>query len=170
MRNSVCATGRRSAPTVGAADLVAICALALFVAACSSTTGGGSSNADKGGKPAAAAPTVDSATVAATVKKAFLGDVPPSSLDPVVLKALTIASVPLTAEQETLLDKCITGTCETGNSPGNLTLGINADFSNNPFWNIRRAEGIAQASRRRRSGRSSTPAPLTATSPRSWRI
>ena len=128
-----------------ALPMVAICALALFVAACSSTTGGGSSNADKGGKPAAAAPTVDSATVAATVKKAFLGDVPPSSLDPVVLKALTIASVPLTAEQETLLDKCITGTCETGNSPGNLTLGINADFANNPFWNIRRAEAISQA-------------------------
>lgn len=130
--------------------LIAAIMLTLSVTACSSTTGGGSSStagpAGSASNTAAPAAPVDQAAVAATVKKAFLGDVDPASLDPVVLKALTIASVPLTPEQEALLNKCMTQrSCETGNSPGNLTVGINADFTNNPYWNIRRAEALAQA-------------------------
>jgi len=138
---------RRGGRARQALPLIAACIVALSLAACSSTTKASSTtNPSTGSAVPSATVDVDQATVDATIKKAFLGDVPASSLDPVVLKTLTIASVPLTSEQQTLLNTCMTQrSCETGNEPGNLTLGINADFTNNPYWNIRRAEAIAQA-------------------------
>ena len=78
------------------------------------------------------------------VRKATLGDVPVKELDPVVAQTLAIATTPLTDEQQALWKTCMTSSsCVTGH--GTLTVAINADFSDNPWWNIRRGEAIAQA-------------------------
>ncbi|KRF22413.1 hypothetical protein ASG91_19100 [Phycicoccus sp. Soil802] len=87
---------------------------------------------------------VPAAQLDAAIKRATLDSVPASDLDPVVADALAVASEPLTPEQTALLKKCLSQrSCETGR--GTLTIGINADFTNNPWWNIRRAEAVAQA-------------------------
>src|SRR4029079_11023574 len=82
--------------------------------------------------------------LAATIKKAMLADVPVSELDPVVADTLAVASQPLTPEQSHLPTTGLRqASCDTGH--GTLTIGINADAANNPWWNIRRAEATAQA-------------------------
>ena len=67
-----------------------------------------------------------------------------ADLDPVMADTMAVASVPLTTEQNALLATCMSqASCDTGH--GTLTIGINADAANNPWWNIRRAEATAQA-------------------------
>jgi ABC-type sugar transport system substrate-binding protein len=123
--------------------------LAVLAAGCSNTTGGsggGSSPAASGSGSAklVTAASVNQQLLAATIKKALLAPVPVSQLDPVVADTLAVASQPLTAAQNTLLATCLhQNSCETGH--GSLTIGINADSQDNPWWNIRRAETTAQA-------------------------
>ncbi|MEU4418794.1 sugar ABC transporter substrate-binding protein, partial [Nocardia salmonicida] len=125
--------------------LLASVALAVVVAGCSSTTDKDprtSSTADAEGLVTASS--VDQTQLAATVKRALLADVPVSELPPVVADAFAVASEPLTDQQTELLEKCLNQrSCDTGR--GTLTVAINADFTNNPWWSIRRAEATAQA-------------------------
>ena len=88
--------------------------------------------------------TVDPALFKMAIRRATMGDIDPAKLDPVVAQTLAIAATPLNAEQQKLWETCMTqNTCETGH--GKLTVAINADFADNPWWNIRRGEAIAQA-------------------------
>lgn len=128
--------------------IVAAGLLAIVLAACSSTTQAsgsgdiGSSKADS--KHIITASSVDPAPLQATVHKALLAPVPVSRLDPVVADSLAVASKPLTNAQKALLQKCLNQrSCDTGH--GTLTVAINADFTNAPYWSIRRAEATAQA-------------------------
>jgi ABC-type sugar transport system substrate-binding protein len=125
--------------------LGAIAAAAILIAGCSSTTKSGGSTAATG--PASSYPKaadVPSDQLATAIKRVIFDDVPASSLPPVVADTLAVASTPFTADQTALLKNCLTQTsCETGH--GTLTVGINADFTNNPFWAVRRAEATAQA-------------------------
>jgi ABC-type sugar transport system substrate-binding protein len=120
--------------------------LATILSGCSSTTGANTSDNASHGLPSdlITASSVDPTQLAATAKKALLADVPVAELPPVVADALAVASKPLTDAQLQLLKTCLSQrSCDTGQ--GTLTVGINADFTNNPFWSIRRAEATAQA-------------------------
>jgi ABC-type sugar transport system substrate-binding protein len=124
---------------------VAVAVVALS-AGCSDTTVGttssGSSSTDNGHVPTAA--DVPAAQLQAAIKRILLADVPVSEVPPTVADALAVGSTPLTPTQTDLLKSCLTQTsCETGH--GTLTVGINADFTNNPWWAVRRAEATAQA-------------------------
>jgi ABC-type sugar transport system substrate-binding protein len=129
-----------------AAQLAAACALALLLAACSNTTArnGGSSTTSAGADGSeVTASTVDKNALAATIKKAFLADIPVSDLDPVVADALAVASQPLTPEQTKLLQRCLqSNACDTGR--GSLTVAFANDHTN-PFLSLFRAEITAQA-------------------------
>jgi hypothetical protein len=117
---------------------------AVLLAACSSTTAPSSSSG--GGGPSVEPVTttsVDQAALTATIKKAFLTDVPVDSLDPVVKNAMAVASTPLTAEQNTLLETCLRkSVCETGR--GSLTIAFPND-NVNTWRSTFRAELTAQA-------------------------
>ena len=90
------------------------------------------------------ADSVDQTALATTIRRALFADVKVADLDPVMANTMAVASVPLTAEQNELLATCMSqASCDTGH--GTLTIGINADAANNPWWNIRRAEATAQA-------------------------
>ena len=120
---------------------------AVVLAACSNTTatqGGGSNAAPAASGDMITAQTVDQNALKATIKKALFADVPVSQLDPVIANTFAVASVPLTADQNKLLETCMRqASCDTGR--GTLTIGINADGANNLWWNVRRAEATAQA-------------------------
>lgn len=128
------------------ARLVGASVVAVALAACSNTT---ASQGSAGSAPVASgemitAQSVDQTALAATIKKATLADIPVDQLDPVFANAMAVASQPLTPEQDALLDTCMhQASCDTGR--GTLTIGINADAANNPWWNILRAEATAQA-------------------------
>jgi ABC-type sugar transport system substrate-binding protein len=142
-------TGRRPRK-LGAAQLrsllkpAALAAAAVLLAACSSTTApsGGSAAAGPSVEPVNAG-SADQAAVAATIKKAFLTDVPTTQLDPVVVNAMAVAATPLTAEQNTLLATCLQkAVCETGR--GSLTIAFPND-NVNTWRSTFRAELTAQA-------------------------
>lgn len=124
----------------------ALAATAVLLAGCSSTTAGQTSDSSS---PVASgdmitADSVDQQALSSTIRRALFADVPVSNLDPVMANAMAVASVPLTTEQNDLLTTCMRqSSCDTGH--GTLTIGINADAANNPWWNIRRAEATAQA-------------------------
>ncbi|RNM12174.1 substrate-binding domain-containing protein [Nocardioides pocheonensis] len=121
--------------------------LAVVLTACSNTTesnsdGAGSSKGKSKDIPTAAS--VDHGQLQATIEKAMLAPVSTSDMDPVVADSLAVASMPVTDEQKALLKKCLSQReCDTGR--GTLTVAINADFTNAPYWSIRRAEGTLQA-------------------------
>jgi ABC-type sugar transport system substrate-binding protein len=138
--------GRRRTRVRSTARVVATGVVAVLLAACSNTTASsGSSSADNADSgDMITADSVDQDALAATIKKALFADVPVSDLDPVMANAMAVASQPLTDEQNALLETCMQqASCDTGH--GTLTVGINADAANNPWWNIRRAEATAQA-------------------------
>jgi ABC-type sugar transport system substrate-binding protein len=119
--------------------------MVLLLAACSSTTtkSDNKPGSSAGGKLITAAD-VPAEQLQTAIKRIFLDDIPVSDVPPVVADTLAVGSTPLTAEQTALLKKCLSQTsCETGH--GTLTVGINADFTNNPWWAVRRAEATAQA-------------------------
>jgi ABC-type sugar transport system substrate-binding protein len=129
-----------------------VAAVAIAITGCSSTTdpgsgestGGESDNSAAEDLITASSSSVDQEALAATIKRALLAEVPVSDLPPVVADAFAVASQPLTDEQTDLLKECLTQrSCDTGR--GSLTIAINADFTNNPWWSIRRAEATAQA-------------------------
>ena len=133
------------------ASVVALGSAAVLLAACSNTTAGSSktgatgTNASSGTSDTVITPDkVDQKALADTIHRALFANVPVSQLDPVMANTMAAASVPLTPEQNALLQKCIKqASCDTGH--GTLTIGINATDANNPWWNIRRAEATAQA-------------------------
>ena len=128
------------------AAAIALGAVVALLAGCSNTLASGSARDTaraSGEKPITAAD-VPADQLQATIKRVIFDDIPASELPPVVANTLAVASIPLTAEQTDLLKHCLTQTsCETGH--GTLTVGINADFTNNPWWSVRRAEATAQA-------------------------
>ena len=126
--------------------LAATAAAAVLLAGCSSTTAqpSNSSAAPVASGEMITADSVDQEALASTIRRALFDDVPVADLDPVMANTMAVASVPLTAEQNELLATCMSqASCDTGH--GTLTIGINADAANNPWWNIRRAEATAQA-------------------------
>lgn len=142
--NQTTSTGFRRARL--SLPLVAGVVLATILSGCSTTTAGDTSDDVSHGtqQDLITASSVDPAQLAATAKKALLADVPVSELPPVVANALAVASKPLTDEQLQLLKTCLSQrSCDTGR--GTLTVAINADFTNNPWWSVRRAEATAQA-------------------------
>ena len=123
-------------------------AAAAVLAGCSSTTTQTQTSNTPGAAPASVdmvtADSVDQAALASTIRRALFAEVPVADLDPVMANTMAVASVPLTDEQNALLETCMNqASCDTGR--GTLTIGINADAANNPWWNIRRAEATAQA-------------------------
>ncbi|MEV8148564.1 substrate-binding domain-containing protein [Arthrobacter sp. NPDC080073] len=126
--------------------LVAGVVLATILTGCSTTSAANTTASASNGVPAdlITASSVDPTQLAATAKKALLADVPVSQLPPVVADAFAVASKPLTDAQVQLLKTCLSQrSCDTGH--GTLTVAINADFTNNPVWSVRRAEATAQA-------------------------
>src|SRR4051794_37368788 len=116
----------------------------LLVTACSSTTAPSGTSASTA--PAVApvkTDSVDPAALSATIKKAWLADRPVAELDPVLKNTMAVASTPLTADQDQLLENCLQkNTCDTGR--GSLTVGYANDVVN-PFRSVMRAEFTAQA-------------------------
>ena len=138
----------RSASGKRSSLLIAAAAFALMLSACSSTTAsggdGGAATSKVDSKEIPTAASVDPKQLSATIEKALFAPLPASELHPVVADSLAVASIPLTAEQRALLSKCLSSrSCDTGR--GTLTVAINADFTNAPYWSIRRAEATAQA-------------------------
>ena len=119
--------------------------VALLLAGCSSTTDGGSSNETTLSDETTDI-TVDNADpdqLAETIRKAFLVDVPVEDLDPVVADTLAVASVPLSDENQALLEKCLKQpVCDTGR--GTLKIGIPIFVTANAYINVNRAEATAQ--------------------------
>ncbi len=144
---------RRRAQLRSTLLVLVACVFATALAACGSTTSGSSSGTSTSNASATSTTgssslitpaSADQTALAATIKNALLAPVPVSQLAPVVANTFAVASKPLTSAQDALLRQCLhENSCDTGH--GTLTLGINADFANNPFWNIRRAEATAQA-------------------------
>lgn len=81
----------------------------------------------------------------AAIDRAFLTEnMDTSSLDPTIVRALTIASKPLTEDQEALLFECLDQqTCEIGD--GELTIGLAETNGVNGLRRMWRLEGTAQA-------------------------
>ncbi|MDQ0029058.1 sugar ABC transporter substrate-binding protein [Arthrobacter bambusae] len=134
---------RRDRPSL---PLVAGVVLATILTGCSTTTGANTSDNASHGVPTdlITASSVDPTQLAATAKKALLADVPVAQLPPVVADTFAVASKPLTDAQLQQLKTCLGArSCDTGH--GTLTVAINADFTNNPWWSVRRAEATAQA-------------------------
>ena len=128
-----------------ASQLVAACAVAVLLTACSNTTASNdnSSRATSSSGQEITAASVDQKALAATVKKAFLTDLPVSELDPVVANAMAVASTPLNADQSRLLRTCLQkDVCDTGR--GSLTVAFPND-NTNPWRSVFRAELTAQA-------------------------
>ena len=129
--------------------LAGVAATAVLLAGCSSTTAQSTNSSSVVASGDASvemitADSVDQKALAATIRRALFDDVPVADLDPVMANTMAVASVPLTDEQNALLATCMSqASCDTGH--GTLTIGINADAANNPWWNIRRAEATAQA-------------------------
>jgi ABC-type sugar transport system substrate-binding protein len=109
-------------------------AAALMLAACSNTAGSTTSPSASGGSTGSAALTpiagVNDADLATTIKKAtFSSTLTASDLDPITLRAFQVASVPLTADQESLYASCMkSGSCDTGH--GTLTVAMVDDVAN----------------------------------------
>ena len=125
--------------------LTAVAAAAALLAGCSSTTAQSSNSSSVvASGEMITADSVDQTALAKTIRQALFADVKVADLDPVMADTMAVASVPLTTEQNALLATCMSqASCDTGH--GTLTIGINADAANNPWWNIRRAEATAQA-------------------------
>ena len=125
--------------------LAAVAAAAVLLAGCSSTTAQSSNSSSVvASGEMITADSVDQTALAKTIRQALFADVKVADLDPVMADTMAVASVPLTTEQNALLATCMSqASCDTGH--GTLTIGINADAANNPWWNIRRAEATAQA-------------------------
>lgn len=142
-------TTRRLSPSRNrrSVAMTAVGAVLALLAACSNTTAAGPSTtaASSGAsEKLITAADVPADQLKAAIKRVILADVPVANLPPVVADTLAVASIPLTDEQTAKLKECLSQTsCETGH--GTLTVGINADFTNNPWWSVRRAEATAQA-------------------------
>lgn len=122
--------------------LAATAAVAVVLAACSSTTANSSSSSGAAAGPAAPAPTADPKTVAATVKKLFLTDIPVDSLNPVIKQTVTTASTPWTDAMQAKLVQCLqSDSCEIGQG---LTVAFPND-NQGPWRQTFRAELTAQA-------------------------
>ncbi|KQQ20747.1 hypothetical protein ASF48_09130 [Rathayibacter sp. Leaf299] len=121
-------------------------ALALILTGCSTTTssGGGGGSAELSDETTTITPeNVDQEQFAATIRKAFLTDVPVSDLDPIVADALAVASEPLSDENQALFEECLRQpVCETGH--GSLKVGIPIFVTANAYTNVNRAETTAQ--------------------------
>lgn len=136
--------GLRPARVHRITKIAGLFASAVLLAACSNTTAAQNNSGTTASGETISAASVDQKALATTIRKALLADVPISGLDPVVADTLAAASIPLTPEQNKLLDTCLRqSSCDTGR--GTLTIGIDASAANNPWWNIRRAEATAQA-------------------------
>jgi ABC-type sugar transport system substrate-binding protein len=118
---------RLLSPFLGA--VLAAVALAACGSSNSSTTGsaaggstGSSSAASTGGSSSQAAEGTP-AQLAATIKRAYGTNVNPSSIPPIILQSLKVASAPITPALEAQFKKCMSQPiCDTGH--GTLTLGI----------------------------------------------
>jgi ABC-type sugar transport system substrate-binding protein len=144
---------RRFAAVMMAAFLIAISAL---VSACgssssssssSSSTGSGASVSSTTSSAAATPSSSTSSPVSATQKAAILTHAfytDKVTANPEIIRALSIASKPLTSAQLALLKKCMAATtCETGQ--GSLVLGIADSFGDIPWRVQARLEQTAQA-------------------------
>jgi len=138
--------GRHRPRTARSVLLLATAAAAATVlVACSSTTSTPQSSTPtaSSSSTSSAAASVDPAALAATIKKFFLTDIDPTTLDPVVLRTMDIASRPWTdANQATLMNCLKNDVCQTGT--GGLTIGFPND-NINPWRQMFRAEMDAQA-------------------------
>ena len=144
MKTAPTARSRRH-PRLLTALVAAAAALTLLFAGCSNTTASGPTDQKSlsGDTTDITPDSVDQAQLAATIRKAFLADVPVKDLDPVVADTLAVASVPLSADNEALLKKCLSQpTCDTGR--GTLKVGIPIFVTANAYINVNRAEATAQ--------------------------
>ncbi|MGD9955907.1 MAG: substrate-binding domain-containing protein [Candidatus Nanopelagicales bacterium] len=129
---------------------VSAVAVSLVLAACggSSDTSSSSSapaTSDSATASASESSSVDSAAVAATIKKAFQTDVDQASLDPLIVEALTRASQPLTdAQLDTAFQCWSTNSCDVPGG-GDITVGIADGFGDNTWRKLSKMEAILQA-------------------------
>jgi ABC-type sugar transport system substrate-binding protein len=104
---------------------------AVVLAACGSSSSSSAAGGSGGSSSNAAATTGSSATpaegtpaqLAATIQRAYGTNVSPSSIAPIILQSLKVASAPITSSLEAQFKKCMSEPiCDTGH--GTLTLGI----------------------------------------------
>jgi ABC-type sugar transport system substrate-binding protein len=154
-------------------SVVAALALAAVVAACGSSSSSSSAGSSSSSTTTAAAttsgstgsgssantyglpiPSVSHAALQSTLQKVFGANVPAGSLPQVAVQAFEMASVPPTAAQTSLVEKCLTETvCQTGVSGGTTVADLEANGAVNPFRQLLRAIVDLQAIR---SGKVST--------------
>jgi ABC-type sugar transport system substrate-binding protein len=138
---AVCVQGRARLRKTGFKLLAAMAVVAL--AACSNTTASTNSSSTAPAVASSDGAAADPKAVAATIKRAFLKDIPADSLSPAVRKTMEVASAPFTPAMEAKLRECLRrNVCETGR--GTLTIAFPND-NINPWRQTFRAEITAQA-------------------------
>ena len=130
---------RRGLTLAAAATFVVLTACSNTTSNSSSNTGGGNGSAPQTGASVSVSPEA----VSAAVKRAFLKDIPPNSLNPVVQRTMETAALPFTPAMASKLQQCLrSNICQTGH--GSLTVAFPND-NINPWRQTFRAELTAQA-------------------------